>query len=442
MRVRRILGFVLLGVGGIAALLVFVALWHLYVPSASAMRLSQLYAQRTRAPDADNAYIYLWGFSAPPGTDALEMGRRRMAWLQQRLADPDGFSPDPLGEELDLEDMRSGRMKTLARVCGASPTEACVAEFDAWPAEQAFSEREKASLERYRVMIAYRRWFESAPIPASDGPLPPFGLAFDGQRVLMLELRQAAAAGDTTRVRDTLQRDLAFWREVLKSSDLLISKMLACASIRNNFLLGNFVLRRMPPAQQAEAIPPLWRQPFSVEEVSILRATAGEFIAWREQMNEWRDAGAGFDDLDEEYEEDPVDDWLSSIGHRVRPWQRELNRLADAYLELAVDFEVPLDQFAVTKARYEERYADSPIGKGLTGYPLRVGGVEGMRRAVLLVAELRSRGVTEATMSAELAASELRNPFTLEPLEWDARQHAVVYEGLDNHRSRRQAYLY
>jgi hypothetical protein len=258
----------------------------------------------------------------------------------------------------------------------------------------------------------------------------------------MLELRQAAAAGDVDRVRDTLQRDLTFWREVLKCSDMLISKMLASASIRNHFFLSNLVLRRMSPAQQAAAIPESWRRPFSSEEVSLLRSMAGEFVLWRDQFNELRAAGAGYVDLDDEYEEDPVEDWLSRIGHRVRPWQRDLNRIADAYLEVAEDFAVPLDQYAFAKDRYEERFADNPLGKGLTGYPLRIGGVEGMRRAALLTAELRSRGITEDAMSAELAASELRNPFTLAPLAWDARQHAVIYEGLDNHRSRRQAYLY
>ena len=57
MRLGRILGYGLLGVTGLAATLVFVALWRFYVPSASAVRLAQIHAQRPRVPEAENAYI-------------------------------------------------------------------------------------------------------------------------------------------------------------------------------------------------------------------------------------------------------------------------------------------------------------------------------------------------------------------------------------------------
>ena len=243
-------------------------------------------------------------------------------------------------------------------------------------------------------MLARGRWFEVVPF-LGEGPLPPFGEAFEGQRVQMLELRQAAAAGDAARVRDTLQADLAFWREVLKSSDILISKMIACSAIRNHFFFGNLVLRRMPPALQAEAIPPLWRQPLSTEEKSMFRAMAGEFEYARGRVEWLRSADAGYEEFDEEYEEDLVDEWLGKIGHRVRPWQRQLNHVADAYLGLAEAFTVPLDQYQRAEINFAERFADNPVGNRITTYALRVGSVEGMRRAALLTAELRSRAVPE-----------------------------------------------
>ncbi len=98
MKLGRILGFGLLGIAALAAILVFVALWRFYVPSGSAVRLSQIHAQRPQAPEAENAYIYIWGLPAPPAADALDLARKRVAWLQQKAVNPDDLSPDPLGE--------------------------------------------------------------------------------------------------------------------------------------------------------------------------------------------------------------------------------------------------------------------------------------------------------------------------------------------------------
>ena len=276
MRLARILGYGLLGIAGLAAILVFVALWRFYVPSASAVRLSQIHAQRPQVPEAENAYIYIWGLPAPPAADALEMARKRIAWLQQKALNPDDYSPDPLGETAELASLRTPGMKALVKACGSSPGLECVTAFDEWPADLALNSLENASLQRYRVLLAHRHWFESVPF-LGEGPLPPFGEAFEAQRVQMLELRRAAAAGDAAQVRDTLQADLAFWREMMNSSDMLIPKLIACSAIRYHFFYGNLVLRRLPPEKQAEAIPPLWRQSLSTGELSMFRAMAGEF---------------------------------------------------------------------------------------------------------------------------------------------------------------------
>ena len=140
MRFGRILGFGLLGVAGLVAILVFVVLWRFYVPSASAVRLSQIHAQRPQVPEAENAYIYIWGLPASPAADALELGRKRIAWLQRRVVNPDDFSPDPLGEPEELDTLRSSGMKALNKACGSSPDTPCAAKFDAWPADLAFNQ--------------------------------------------------------------------------------------------------------------------------------------------------------------------------------------------------------------------------------------------------------------------------------------------------------------
>ena len=74
---------------------------------------------------------------------------------------------------------------------------------------------------------------------------------------------------------------------------------------------------------------------------------------------------------------------------------------------------------------------------------MRVGSIEGMRRAALLTAQLRERGVPLDAMAKELSGAELRNPFDGKPFEWSEEEQAVVYAGPDAERDRkRHPYFY
>ena len=152
---------------------------------------------------------------------------------------------------------------------------------------------------------------------------------------------------------------------------------------------------------------------------------------------------AAYEEFDEEYEEDLVDEWIGRIGHRVRPWQRELNHVADAYLGLAEAFAVPLDQY---------QRAES----GLRGTLRREQGGHG--RQHLRAARRQRRGHCAArpcsprscaagpflnpAMSREVVAGSLKNPYTLAPFEWDAERRAVIYEGPEKHKFGAARYVY
>jgi hypothetical protein len=72
-----------------------------------------------------------------------------------------------------------------------------------------------------------------------------------------------------------------------------------------------------------------------------------------------------------------------------------------------------------------------------------VGSIEGMRRAALLTAQLRERGVKLEEIAGEVSRAELRNPFDRQPFEWNADEQAVIYVGPDAERSRkRHPYFY
>jgi hypothetical protein len=75
----KIIGWVaggILGLG-IAVYLAAVAInWRDREPSATAVRLTNLYRQRPEVADEENAYIYVMGFAVAPGESPQQMGAK------------------------------------------------------------------------------------------------------------------------------------------------------------------------------------------------------------------------------------------------------------------------------------------------------------------------------------------------------------------------------
>lgn len=65
-----------------------------------------------------------------------------------------------------------------------------------------------------------------------------------------------------------------------------------------------------------------------------------------------------------------------------------------------------------------------------TVYTARINDVEGLRRAAVLAADLRSRGVDRNAVRQELLAAALRNPYDGQAFQWDDAAGAVRFTGL------------
>ena len=132
-------------------------------------------------------------------------------------------------------------------------------------------------LERYRELTAHLAWQNATPFDVA-APLPPHALVVDGQRLLLLNARKLAESGDSVAVRKLLGDDLRFWRMVLESSDILISRMIATAAINRHFELGSLIFGQMRPADVMNAIPANWRIAVSESELSMHRCLVGEWM--------------------------------------------------------------------------------------------------------------------------------------------------------------------
>ena len=145
---------------------------------------------------------------------------------------------------------------------------------------------------------------------------------------------------------------------------------------------------------------------------------------------------------DDEGEPDFTDRIATRVGRFMSSSQHSLNRIADAYLRAAQEFQAPLDQYGAIDARLAR---DAPYFKTLSigGYVVRAATSEGLRRAALLAAELRARGLPPDAVAQAVAASDLVDPFTLAPFTVDARSSTLTFNSPPaNARNRIQIFLY
>jgi len=401
--------------------------------------LKKVFADRPTVAEADNGFLDVYGFAAPDGVDPHELGARRVEWVEKFGVDPESAGDDPGKPGLDVKGSRSQALRQIISACRAAAARACGSALDRVKGNVPLSDIEPLLLARYEALLARRGWYEiGTAIP--NAPIPSYEGTMEAQRLLLIRLRDAAAAGDAEKVRSTLSRDLAFWRTMLVSSDILISKMMAVAGIRQHFSLGSHLLRNLAADRVTEAIPAQWHEEFSAEELSMRRPMAGEIVL---AEGFYKESEGTFDemvDTDDEVQ-DPVDRLVNRVA-RVGYRGPTLGVIADYYLAAAEVFHAPLSEYEAAAANLTSKYPRSKVGLNIGQYALRIGSAEGMRRAALLTAQLRSQSVPMAEVENRLRESPLRNPFNGQPFVWEYADQAIVYTGPEHRKFRRQAYLY
>jgi len=410
----RAIGWTAAGLVGLCVLLYLVALainWRDREPSAAALRFTELYRDRPAVADEANGYVFLQHWE-------VENPREKLPARVQEF----------------VKACRPGESQ-----CVAAALDAADGLFDEWHAA------DSSLLDRYLAFTAHTGWREAGS-PDIEGSIPSYSRASDGQKLLLLRARELAKRGDAAAVGSLLERDLQFWRLVLQSSDILISKMVATAMLNRHFEWGNLVLRELPVASQAAAIPAGWRRANSDAERSMERCIAGEWLFASETL---RRAPADSFGVDENVPIARAATWL--LLPMYQP-QDTINQYAEHYSSLARAFEVPLSSYPRVvddvRKRTDQAVAERfPFGgvynlpgglifaltmmsADLAGYAVRVSDVEGVRRAALTAVMLRAAGVEVKDMSAALANAAQHDPYTDRPFEWDEEDRAIVFRGL------------
>jgi hypothetical protein len=428
-RGRRIALWTLLVAMGIAVVGVLGGFIYMQVPCAEARQLRALYRDRHAPAAAGNAFFDVYGFAAPADVDAHGHGMKRIAWISRMRTATEIEADDPASADIAQDGERKDASSKLGALCREGPARLCADAFRAVAEHQRLSPHEELLLQRYETLLGRPDWFETLPFRDGD-PLPDYGLVLEAQRIRMVHLRWNASRLDTAALRDALQRDLEFWRRVQLCADGLITKMIAIAAIRFHFIYANLVLAELPPERQLASLPPSWLRPISDEERSMWRAMAGEYDFMTTAIRQAYDQGLPLSE--NELADDMPSRVLGGFLRQVVP-RRMANDQARLYALISTEFAVPLDRY--------EQARDSVLGasphrdaRATALYAFRIGSVEGMRRAAVLVARLRSRAVPLADVEDELRKADLRRPFDGKPFAWAASDRAVLHEGPEKKR--------
>lgn len=413
--------------------------WRDEAPSADALRLQRSIDERPAVADAANAYVLLLGLGISKDEDPLAWGVRRKAFLDEFPAGAVGEDALALpGPDHDFARDRTEATKTLMEAC-RDADRACLSRLDAHPEHvDAWLASENWLLDRYLVLIGLTQWRETVPSDVR-APFPPYMPALDAQRLLLMKAWRHAGRGEAAAARELLQRDLTFWRMALRSSDILISKMIATAAIRRHFAMGNLVLRELDALGVDSTPPESWSEPIDREERSMRRPFAGEWLFSKSAVavsGDTRDSDSFF-------------------GHAAYDWafspffqpQATNNLIAANMTHLIDGLDVELDELpCALKSMTDPPHGGgfpglyNPVGNILSqiGYPMyapyaaRVGDLEGIRRVVLLASRLREEGRGgDVDLPERISAAAFRDPYDDAPFGWDAKTQSIVFRGLE-----------
>jgi len=422
------------------------------LPAAEIAAFKRLQERASPIIGRGNSYLFILGFAGPPESDPMSLGIQRYEWMDRASPEFDR-ADDPLGEEYNVRALRSKTVAELADTCSESELQCLrLLESEGETVERWLAD-ERWLLDRYRALLSMGEFREAIPFEVL-APLPSYSVVFEGQRLHIADAWRSATEIDAAGVSAALDRDLSYWRMVLRNSDALITKMIATAAIIRHFKLGNIVLRRLPQEVAADGIPASWRAAISDEERSMTRTLAGEWAYVDESTK--RIKANSENAFGDSLGLTAVAVWDQVMWALLEPfWQPQdlSNRHARLMRDISDAFNVPYEEIprAVHTADDLQSSAFRPFSRlhnftgdlvmgisqwGFSDYAVRVSDLEGIRRVALVVADLRAAGASKGDMVQRMIASESLDPYSKAPFTWLESEDAAVFQGLESHKDR------
>ena len=450
----KALGWLMLALGGLAAVwlaALIVAHWNDDVLTEAAQRALQ-YTPPTEQALEGNGYLIFMGLDAPAGGDAIgdaiALGRQRLAreierrrWVEAHGDRQEGM-PATIPPPRDAgDDVLPTRLRC--------PTEA--ADCFAWYARHeveiaSLAHTQSAVLQRLTAITSAARF--SNPAPAYlHAEHAPFGVLVRAHELWLAQASLAWNHGQQLQAMDMARQAVQLRRRLASGADTLVAAMIAIAMQHRELRwlsAASVQSTQSAPAGVTDAIESL----LSVPTELLAPALAGEMRFIASAFFLYGTAG-----LKTEASEEPPAWWQRAL-HKPS----NLGLLPHHTLNLSTGYmqqvqalsSLPPHQLQTAFSEASRKWTEdgtcslwvhmrNPVGRCLAaiqapsyqGYAERIADIDGNRRLVLLQHRAAVEQVAPADMPAWLAQSpyELRNPYTLEPMQWDAATRSLVFEG-------------
>lgn len=395
--------------------------WYDEKPSPELAR--DMSRPRPEVIEPGNAWIAFLGFGAPEGASPYTYGEAQMRKVQNALQ-----TGKNVKKVLEAVNDDTSGLSFQGGIPYFSRTKSCgMPAYAAAHADDitALLSRNEELLRRYDSLRTYPRYTEPLDYGAY-GPIPSFLPVKRGAQAKLLQLSVGFARGNIDEVLAGAREEAEFWRFIARSSNTLLSQMVASAILRQELLfVSDLAACRRLNAHELAMVRDILR-PFDKGEARLGASLRGECRYMRKSV----ECALGLN----------RNHWLP-VAMIYKPIASG-NRITD-YVQNLIQFaEMTPQEFAV-KVKEQKRghrslsgigipFVYNPAGEIICHYIqafeeyysnyIAVGhNLEGFRRLLLLKVAAGVENVSQERMQQFLDANreELGNPYTGAPMTWD-----------------------
>lgn len=454
-RFLKILGWLLLALAGLAALwlgALIVANWN-DDPLSEAAQQALQYTPPTEQALQGNGFLILMGLDAPAGGDAIgdaaALGRQRLAreierrqWVEAHGDRQDGM-PASIAAKNAGHDVLPERLR-----CPRGEPD-CFAWFAQHGDEvQALANRHQALLQRLAAAAGAPQFSNPFPHNLVDS-FPSYGLISLAHQLWLAQASLEWTRGQPQQAMDIARQAALLRSRLADNSNSLVASMVALAMQHRELRWLSNASAQIAP-QTPAAISKAVEEGLSTPPPSLHQALEGEkqFMASFFFLDSKKDDGL-FDTPSDQ----PFTWWRYALNRAIASGflrNHTLNLSIGHLQKVQAISTLPAHQveaaFSDVMRQSEDDAACLPWKqlRNATGlclaasgisfyldYMQRVADIDGFRRLVLLQHRAAVEQIAPPHMPAWLAqsAQALRNPYTLEPMRWDAATRSLVFEG-------------
>ncbi|MDR2187934.1 MAG: hypothetical protein LBE62_07780 [Azonexus sp.] len=399
----------------------------------------------------NNAYFTLLGLDAPPSEDAAATGQRRFAADMRAYAH---YRQTGEIKPLPDDDVPASPPGMSPLRCPAEADD-CYAHYLAHAPAIKDKLTEQATLIARYLSLREKPVYEEIIPPYIAQQLPPYGTAvvaselIDMRAALLLKEQRLDEALAMMEVNADIHRRLAL------GSRTLVGAMIALAmDLRQQRMLAS-ALHHLPALadRHAQRLEALVKSSAPVPLTAVLEGDRKMVLAYMEDAISGKMVTLNTDAGQFEEEENPVTEWLrerwfnllylpnATCNSYYLSWQEpiHLSRLPPDQLAAAKAAPTPKPDEAASPGdfpffplrNYNGNILLSIAKPDITDFIERAHDIEGYHRLVRLQIAARREHIPFAQMPAWLAAQppELRNPYTLQPMDWDATTQSLQFAG-------------